>query len=1640
MKRVFKTLALLICGLLIFIMTSCQSASVVESSSSQKETSTKSEEISNDETEEELTDEDLSGETEIREAKKVLSPMEVLRISDSRDTDKSAGIIIECSKEIQDKFDGSPYIKIEPSVSFTVSKVQKNLIVKGSFDPKQVYKVTVLSGIRAVDGTVSKEEKTAEILFDQKKPKLLFTNDGIILPSVNEKKIYIRSLNVTKMKVIVRKIYANNTTQFLQSFSFSGNGEYWGSIGNVGDELYNVDFDIDNEIDKWVQSAVDLSGVLDSNGFYQIIASFDEDGTTYKFPNTSKWSRRNYISDNGNIQKTILLTDMGIVAEKDSDGYRVNVIDIVNNKVVKNAKVSLMSRNNQVLEEKTTDDNGTALFSEYKNNFYILAENENSKSILTLNNELSTNGFAVDGVFATNGIRGYIYTERGVYRPGDPIYVSIIGRNNNEPLKPRQPVKITVYDPTGVKMIENDVIKNGKNGFYTYTFKTDTSARTGIWKLEATIGDVTINKDISVETVVPNKIKVNLNIPEVVDYNEKITDWTISSNYLFGEPAKGLEYGVSFDIREEPVNFEKFKDYAFDVPSKYSYYASKHLTGKLDDTGSSKLEPKFDDLKFGSLNLLADVSGRVTDDGGRNVLAKKFVKLKKFDTYIGIEKTSTYKKPGSKFDLKVICVTEDGENLVAGKKLKYKIYANDHYWWWDYSDYDRFIRSFKSDKNTKLLDIGEIVTKDTPVLIDKEIPKSEYLYVEIEDEETSQIAGVNLMSSEWVDSSITKKVETLNIIADKKQYSVGDKAELKYRGAANSKAIITIEKAGKIINQFIRDVNSTDMTEKIDITKEMAPNVYVYVTLLQDYKTKENDRPLRLYGIIPLSVVDDDTKIDLEIDAPENIRPNEKFTVNIKNKKNTQFDYTIAVVDEGLLDITNFKTPKPWEYFFQKLAAKLSLFDNYSEVIDRPYGTINQTLTVGGDESLADEMARRKRLKELGLEEAERFKPVSMFKGVLTSDEKGESSVEFEMPNYMGQVRIMLIAANENCYGSVEKDMIVKAPIIVDATLPRSMKVGDKLSIPVSVFALEEGLSNIEVYYTFKGNTQKKNLNFSKGDKEIVYFEEEVGNEISSEKLTVGVKSNLYEYEETVGIAINSNSAPIEVSENAELKGHKEATFAQDLEYVKGTVISVLTISNKMMLGLDKRLKYLIRYPYGCAEQTTSSVFPQLFIEKLSTSKDYDKTEILNNINAGISRLQLFQLSDGSFSYWPGDSETSDYATNYIGHFLVCAKKNGYYVPDSMYDAWLNYTSKKVRGTSIGSDYDINWKCYALYLLALAGKENVSEMNYMYENYFKLMNQTTKMYLAAAYKLAGEEQVAKTVASNINLVSIKKMFDDIYKRDRYYYNYSYGSLLREVAVYLDCYYTVFGKRDDEAFDEILTSLRSKDWYSTQTTAYSLVALSNMVNQDTKDEIKGVVEIDGEKTEYTTQDQHRVVIKEDAKEIKVIPDTDGMTYVNYFWEGVPINSEVEDYSDGFSIERNYYDDEGKAFDASSTKSGNTFWIEVIVKPTKRNMDRIENIALTQVLPSGWEIENLRVTDTKAPKWVEEKSKDTRVTYTDIRDDRVMWFFNYSNDKEYRFFVKINSVTKGEFDFPGTTLEAMYDNTYKAYKKGGKIKVN
>lgn len=1553
----------------------------------------------------------------------------------SNSNNKSVEIIL--SKDIAHDFDPTAYVKISPNIDFSVSKVNNRIILKGDFNLEQEYDITILKGIKSIDNSKLDEDKTDKLIFNQLEPKLMFSNEGIILPSTSNKNILFRSLNVNKVKVTVRKIYKNNTTQFLQSFNFKGNGnvEDLYSLDYIGDEVFSKDFHINNEKNNWVQSSIDMNGILDSNGAYLVYISFDENGTSYVFKDdVESWNRRKLFRNNGNIAKAVIISDLSMIAQVDNSTIAVKVMDILKNEPKNNVKVKFISRNNQLIAEKTTDAAGDILFDYDSKGFYLICEEGENTSILKLTNQLMTDGFDVGGVYTTDGLRSFMYTERGVYRPGDKVYLSIIARSNNEPLPNDHPIKINIYTPRGAKYIENDIIKEGKEGFYTYTFETNTSDETGIWTLEATIGSQKITKGISIETVMPYKIKAEITSNKKINVNSEPLMWSIKSEYLFGAPASGLTYEADIRVNENTPSFAKYRNFQFRSNTDYDYSYNDFTDGNLDEDGKASINTPLDKLEFKSINLIMTIDGRVKEDSGRPVLTREYINLNKFDSYVGIEIPDYYIKTGAPLGLKIITPDIEGEKLISGKKLVYRIYENSYSWWWDYYSYNEFIRSMKSDSHTTLLVEKEFTSTTEPYIINDIIDQYGYIFVEVEDRETGQIASVNMYSTEWADPASIKKVETLDIKTDKKTYNVGDKAQFTFKGVNGAKALIAIEQNGKVVRRYLKDVTNGEITETIDITSEMTPTIYAHVMLLQDYNQKENDRPLRLYGTAPIKIEDENTKININIDAPESIRPNERFKVKISNDKNKKVNYTIAVVDEGLLDITMFRTPDPWIYFYQKIASTLSMYDNYSEIMDKPFGKIHQILKTGGDYDAAAMAEKKKRQRDLGFEDADRFVPVSLFQGVLTTDDNGNAEVEFDMPNYMGSVRIMVIAAADNAYASAEKDMYVKAPIVVQQDLPRTLKVGDRFSFPVNVFALEDNVGEIEVTYNFRGKSQTQKVTLNKNEKKTLYFTDAVDPIVGTDKITITAKSGAYNHEETVGMAINSNSVPVFITKEAILKFGNDFFVEQNEEYIKGTVDSFATVSSRPLLGLDQRLKYLIRYPYGCLEQTTSSTMPQMFLDKLMTKQDYNKNLALQNVNAGIARLSKFQMSNGSFSYWPGQRETYDWATNYAGHFIVLARKNGYYVPDSMYNNWLAYTDRLVRG-GFKDDNKNPLKVYAIYLLALSGNPNLSEMNYIQANYMSHLSEQSKMFLAAAYKLSGQEKIAKDIAKSVNK---NKMFDDTS-----YYSYSYGSQIREMSIYLDCYYTVFEKIDEPVYKIIVDSLKSNNWYSTQSLNYSMIALANIIQKNEDRAIKITVNIDGNVKEYEGKSTHQVTIPEGAKNIKITSNDKSNVYVNYYLEGSPVNSTVEEYSDILNINRVFYNNNGAVINPTVMNTGDSFWMEVIIGSDVKNVS-VENVAVNQILPSGWEIENLRINSTPYPKWVQEKinKQGYHSTYEDIRDDRIMWFFNFyagNNFRTHSFFVKINVTTKGTFDFPGTKVEAMYDDNYKAYLKGFKVEV-
>lgn len=1549
------------------------------------------------------------------------------------------------SDEMDFNSDLGGYIKLVEKVDYSIVKLRNKVVITGNFDVGETYTVEILKGLKSKRGQELKEEYRKTVAFKDLEPKMAFSNEGIILPAINEKRISFKSINVKKVKVEVKKVYENNMTQFLQEFKFKGNGNVFdyalqGEFYKVGDVVFQKEYPLDYIKNKWIQTEIDLGKLAGEKGFYIVELSFDKDGIDYKFPiEVEEWQKYSFFRNNGQIGKVVLLSDMGIVAQKSKDEFLVTVMNVTKNTQVKGAKVKALTLNNQLIDEKITDDKGEVSFAPNDKIFYILSETESEKSILKLEDaQLSYDGFSVDGLYADKGVKAFLYSDRGVYRPGDEIYLSLIARNSDGEFPEGHPIKIDVYTPTGKKYIENKILTDGKNGFYTYNFKTENSSETGLWRVEAEIGGTPFRKDIPIETIVPYKIKVETEIPKEINIKDTNKfSVGITSNYLFGSPSSNLPYESELVIKEEDINFEKFKNYTFKDPTNYSFNYRDSKEGVLDNEGKGRAEFQLSRVTPLSINLTGTVTTRVIETGGRPVINISRVSLKKFDTYIGVEKPADrYIKSGDKINLQVIAVTSDGENLVAGRKLKYRVYKNEYSWWWDYSDYGSFLKSIKSDKNTTLVFEKEFLSEDKPYIIDYEIEGTGEIFVEVEDLDTHQITGTNMYVSTWADPSINKKVDKLKMELDKNTYNIGEIAKVTFEGEKGAKALITIEKSGQILKRYWKDVEDIKNEEEIQVTEDMFTNGYVTISLFQDYDNYTNDRPLRLYGALPIVVKNEATKLEIDVTAPKEIKPNETFKVKVKNRAEKPMDYTIAVVDEGLLDITAFTTPDPWNYFYQKQALQITTYDNYNEVIGKTFGEVHQVLQTGGGDYLEDAIPlMSERSKNLGLDEAQRFNPVAMFKGVLTTDEKGEGEIEFTMGNYMGSVKVMVVGADHKAYGNGETTITVKAPVVMNSSLPRTLKTGDQFIVPVEIFALEDGLGDITVSIDFNGKVKNKKLTLKNNEKKTFYFTETVPDKIGTEKIKISVQSKVYSYEEVTDIDINSNNPYIYINEVKTVPAGKESAFNLPEEYIKGSEESSITISSSPILAIDQRLKWLIRYPYGCVEQTVSSIFPQLFIDELSSEKIFDRKIITANINSGIAKLGKFQLYDGSFTYWPGNRDADLWATNYVGQFLINAKNSGYYVPEDMFNRWVRFSKGEVKN----SKDNINRKAYTLYLLALGGYPEISEMNLVYENYFQTLSLTSQWYLAAAYKLIGEDKIAEDIAGKLSTTVPVQDYD--------YYVDSYGSNFRDKAVVLEAYYTVYGKVEEKLYDEIVRTLQSNETISTQSTGYALLAIAQVVKAGKGEDIAGTIQIDGKIKNFASKDGKYVeIVPKGAKSIKIKSKSSKDIFVNSYWEGIPINYEGEDIAKNIKLERNYYDLDGKKYDpeyVASLPVGKSFWLEVKVLPADdvKGYFHINDIALTQILPTGWEIENVRLLNQPYPKWIERKTRETYVDYEDIRDDRVMWFFDFNNygSSGNSFFIKINTVTAGKYKIPGTMAEAMYNKNYEAYLKGFEVEV-
>ena len=1583
------------------------------------------------------------------------------------------GVEIEFSDELDLKQDVNGLIVIEPDIQCQLRKFGKKILVTGNFSFGNKYKITVTKGIQNIVGNKTSNEFIKEFSFNDQKPQISFSHDGIFLPSSNKRKLSFLTLNVKQVNLRIDKVFESNLCFFLQDQKLESgkNKSDFNTyrMRKVGIEVVNEKLEIGEIRNKWLQHELDLHSLIpvDEKGLFLVKISFSKNDILYRAVSNRNNNRyHNYYSDpnndgyyhrNGMIYKPIILSDIGLTYKKTAEKHIIFASDIITTKPLNNCEITLRTYQDQVIDKGTTNSNGKIEFPVSDESvFYLEAENDGQRSIIKPNEmgwNLST--FDVEGIKDNaKGIRAFIYTERGVYRPGDEINISMIFRNNENTFPDDHPVKIRIFNPKNQKILDT-TIKKGVDGFYKFPFRTQETDMTGNWRLQVEAGSGKFSHTLKIETVVAERLKVLIEPEkEVIKVDDLMFKAEIQANYLFGNAASGLNALLKAEIFHQKKKFDnkKFSNYSFNNATidlkdqKFTLFEEP-----LDNDGHGKVNWEIPDFSSAPSSLIVKLEAEITEKGGRSSKKKIFLPIDPYEYYVGIESNNkSYVKIGKPNKFNFILLDDTGKEK-TGEELIVRIYRNNNYWWWEFDDRNKARLHFKADVETELLREISVRTTSNPVNFEYTAERyGEYL-IEVSHKTKTGIAHISSQffnAFYWGRSDVLHNAGVITLKTDKPVYYASEKAEVTFPIPPKSRILVSLERDDRVLKSYWYKPEKRQTSGKISIpiTDEMMPNIYCSIAVIQPHEQTDNDRPFRLFGVIPIKVEDNHTRQEIELNVPEKLHPNEKFSCKIQTKGKIQF--TIAVVDEGLLSLTDFRTPDPWKEFYKKIRLGVQTFDNFAYIIGANKGDVYKIFSVGGD---YDQDTYRK--SQQASVKAKRFKPVCLFEGPLETDKNGFAEVEFEMPEYIGAVRIMVISARNGCYGKAEKTVPVKNELMILPTLPRVLAPGDKFEIPVEVFAMEEGIRNVEVTASVTGPTEivgnsRKSLIFDKMGEKTVFFQAKALSEVGIAKIIIKAESEKYNTENSTDIAIRSYSPRIYQTEEKKCSPGNSITFLVPGHGLKGTNNASLNISRHPKADIGKRIDWLIRYPYGCIEQTTSSVFPQLYLKNFLKKSDDDEESIDHNINSAIKRLRKFQLPNGSFSYWPGRDEPSDWGTNYAGHFLIEAKNLGYFVPQDMLANWIRYqqgAAKKNNNKNdyINKKYRLKTQLYRLYLLALAGKPDIGSMNYQKEDVLTTMDDTERWMLAAAYELAGIDETSEIIANKTGMIV----------RDYTELAETFGSGLRDKAIILDALITM--KRSDMAeklYLDITGRLSSKDWFSTQTIGYSLLSLGKYIQANKADfnqnsPLKGkIILADNEIIPFDSHDFSVMKIIKNSFGKNITIEVDKSTelsnlYLTLNWDGIPLNPTVNDFSNGLNLQTTWLDPDGNLIDPIQIKQGQVFKAKIRIE---KSLNRtLNNIALVQILPSGWEVENERINPDEFSNDFtrnEPNYKTGKVDYLDIRDDRVMWFFDLrKNQKQITLEITLRAVTVGEFQLPPTLCEVMYDNKFKCLKSGYKVNV-
>ncbi len=1523
-------------------------------------------------------------------------------------------------------------IKIYPEIPFEVETNEIGLTVSSaSFKPDQTYNITVSASLEGAFGGRMKQDYTGQAIFGKLDPSVRFVNTkGVYISSAGNRNLALNIVSVPAVRVSVIKVYENNLEFFLSRYKRygyhyddetdeGGSYEYY-DTENLGDTIFSRDYNTDDLPGQNAARILNLNfqdKIKDYDGIYVVtVASKDH----------------NWVQDS----RIISVSDIGLIVKQERDNIYVFANSILHATPMAGVSISFISTNNQKMHTVTTDNEGVAVFRDISKKSpgfragLITAKLKQDFSFIWLQqSRIETSRFDVGGRIPNHtGLNAWIYAERNLYRPGETISVSTVVRDESWNIPSDIPVKLRLKMPNGKEFATLRKML-GAEGSCEASFAIPHTALTGTYMLEVLSGnDVLLNSyAFSIEEFMPDRIKAEV----ATDRQEYQAGDTVSvairADNLFGTPAVGRNYDCELTLTKEDFKVKELPDYTFSISNNFSY-ESIFRQGKTDGQGTAREEfPLSQSVKDAGL-LKGSITSSVFDETGRPV--HRFAHFTVFtqSAYLGIKELDYYTAVRKPMHIGLVATDKNGK-VKTGQQAQVTVLKKE---WNTVIEQSGSRYKYVSRKQEKVLTQKTVSVSGTGTRFSFTPELSGEYEVRLALPGSNGFVSRTFYAWGWAETEYSSfEVNNeghVSIKPDKDQYTSGETMRVLFTTPFEGRMLVTLER-DKILKHYY--LNTKDKSASLDIKTDdhSLPNVYITATLFRPMDG--SDMPLTVaHGFRNVMVERPAGRIPVALQVAEQSRSAMTQKITVKTEPGAYV--TIAAVDEGILQVRNYKSPDPHAYFYQKVALTTGSFDIYPLLLPELKTTRKST---GGDGGDGDQHLRVNPLF------VNRVKNVSFWSGIRQADSRGNVQYEISIPRFSGSLRVMAVAYKGKGFGGADHYMKVADPVVVSAALPRFFSPNDEAVMPVTLSNTtgKDAVADVEVLVAGPlgvSGQSREQVRIPAHREARATFNIKAGNAIGAGKVTVKVKALNETFLNETDISVRPPASLQKRTGNGMAEADKTTTVRPEGSFLPETASGWVLFSRSPLVEFSNSLSDLVQYPHGCAEQTVSRAFPQLYYHDLVKTFSSSSSEDGNpgyNVREAILKLQSMQLSNGALAYWPGGGSESWWSSIYAAHFLLEAQKAGFEVNTGTVGRLLQYLKNRLqkRETEIYY-YNKNLKkeiaakeiAYSLYILALAGQPQMATMNY-YKGNPDMLALDSKYMLAAAYGIAGNKaQAMQVLPAEFSGEESGRSFGG-----------SFYSYIRDMGVALNALLELDPGHKQVAplARRLSEQLRSARYLSTQEQVWGILAIGKIARTTAATTSEATVTIQG-KPAGTVQGKDIKVSMNAANRGKPVQlQVKGKGPWYYFWEmkGITADGGYLEEDNFIKVRRTYFDRNGTVLSGNSFRQNDLIVVQIAL--SSQYNGTIENVVVTDMLPAGFEIENARLTELPQMQWIK---NETHADYSDIRDDRINLFTTLDRTTQY-FYYMVRAVSPGVYQQGPVQADAMYNGEYHSYHGAGKV---